>query len=124
MGSIKLDGVGTQRMKTLEGALSAVQHLHGMVERMAVDVRNNRGTGITLGQIKRTATNLQGQLQGQFSTIADQVAAMVLALTRGGGEQGKVRAARESVAQIRNALEIMVGKVKEQHAVRAENAGE
>jgi hypothetical protein len=124
MGSIKLDGVGTQKMKTLEDALGAVHQIHGMVERMAVDVKNNRGTGITPGQIKRTATNLQGQLKGQFSVIADQVAAMILALGRGGGEQGKVRVARESVAQIRTALEIMVNKVKEQHAVSVEAAGE
>ena len=104
MAGIKLDGAGTQKMKTLEDALSTMQHIHGMVERMAVDVKNNRGAGIIPGQIKRTATNLQGQLKGQFGMIADQVAAMIIALGRGGGEQGKVRAAREAVAQIRTAL--------------------
>lgn len=124
MAGIKLDGAGTQKMKTLEDALSTMQHIHGMVERMAVDVKNNRGAGIIPGQIKRTATNLQGQLKGQFGMIADQVAAMIIALGRGGGEQGKVRAGREAVAQIRTALEIMVNKVKEQHAVTIETAGE
>lgn len=117
MAGTKLDGAGTQKMKTLEEALSTIQHIHGIVERMAVDVKNNRGAGIAPGQIKRVATNLQGQLKGQFGMIADQVSGMIIALGRGGGEQNKVRAARESIAQIRQAIEIMVHKVKEQHSV-------
>ena len=117
MAGTKLDGAGTQKMKTLEDALSTIQHIHGIVERMAVDVKNNRGAGIAPGQIKRTATNLQGQLKAQFGMIADQVSAMIIALGRGGGEQNKVRAARESIAQIRTAIEIMTHKVKEQHSV-------
>jgi hypothetical protein len=117
MSGTKLDGAGTQKMKTLEDALATIQHIHGIVERMAMDVKNNRGAGIAPGQIKRVATNLQGQLKGQFGMIADQVSGMIIALGRGGGEQNKVRAARESIAQIRQALEMMVGKVKQQHSV-------
>ena len=117
MSGTKLDGAGTQKMKTLEDALSAVQHIHGIVERMAVDVKNNRGAGIAPGQIKRVATNLQGQLKGQFGMIADQVSGMIIALGRGGGEQNKVRAARESIAQIRQALEMAANKVKKLHSV-------
>ena len=81
MAGIKLDGAGTQKMKTLEDALTTVQTIHGLVERMAVEVKNNRGAGIIPGQIKRIATNLQGQLKAQFSLIADQVAAMIVAIT-------------------------------------------
>jgi hypothetical protein len=117
MAGTKLDGAGTQKMKTLEDALSTIQQLHGIVERMALDVKNNRGAGIAPGQIKRVATNLQGSLKAQFGMIADQVSAMIIALGRGGGEQNKVRAARESIAQIRTAIEIMAHKVKEQHSV-------
>ncbi len=117
MAGTKLDGAGTQKMKTLEDALSTIQQLHGIVERMALDVKNNRGAGIAPGQIKRIATNLQGSLKAQFGMIADQVSAMIIALGRGGGEQNKVRAARESIAQIRTAIEIMAHKVKEQHSV-------
>ena len=117
MSGTKLDGAGTQKMKTLEDALSAVQHIHGIVERMALDVKNNRGAGIAPGQIKRVATNLQGQLKGQFGMIADQVSGMIIALGRGGGEQNKVRAARESIAQIRQALEMAANKVKKLHSV-------
>lgn len=124
MAGIKLDGAGTQKMKTLEEALVTIQTIHGLVERMALDVKNNRGVGVIPGQIKRIATNLQGQLKAQFSLIGDQVAAMLIAMGRGGGEQGKVRVLRESVAQIRTALEINVAKVKKDHAVQIELAPE
>ncbi|WKW11053.1 hypothetical protein Strain138_000287 [Pseudogemmatithrix spongiicola] len=124
MGGIKLDGAGTQKMKTIEEALLTVQTIHGLVERMAVDVKNNRGVGVIPGQIKRIATNLQGQLKAQFGLIADQVAAMIVAMGRGGGEQGKVRVLREAVAQLRTALEINAAKVKKDHAVAIELAPE
>lgn len=122
MGGTKLDGAGTQKMKTLEEAMSTMQTIHGHVERMAIDVKNQRGVGIIPSQIKRIATPLQGQLKGQFGMIADQVTAMILVSGRGGGEQLKVRAMREYVGQIRQALDIMVSKVKDQHAVAIEVA--
>ncbi|MBX3174389.1 MAG: hypothetical protein KF709_08240 [Gemmatimonadaceae bacterium] len=122
MAGVKLDGAGAQKMKTIEEALATIQTIHGHVERMAIDVKNQRGVGIIPGQIKRIATPLQGQLKGQFGLIADQVSAMILASGRGGGEQTKVRALREYVGQIRTALEIMQAKVKEQHAVPIEIA--
>ena len=122
MGGTKLDGAGTQKMKTLEEALVTMQTIHGHVERMAIDVKNQRGVGIIPSQIKRIATPLQGQLKGQFGMIADQVTAMILVSGRGGGEQLKVRSMREYVGQIRQALDIMATKVKEQHAVPIEIA--
>ncbi|MBA3853674.1 MAG: hypothetical protein C0503_04610 [Gemmatimonas sp.] len=120
MAGIKLDGAGVQKMKTLEEALATMQQIHGIVERMALDVKNNRGLGLGPGQIKRIATNLQGQLKGQFGLIADQVAAMIIGMGRGGGEQGKIRVCREAVGQIRTALEINASKVKKDHAVEIE----
>ncbi len=124
MAGVKLDGAGAAKMKTLEEALTTLQSLHGMVERMAVEVKNQKGVGVIPQQIKRLATPLQGQLKGQFGLIADQVSAMILASGRGGGDQLKVRALREYVAQIRTALEISQAKVKEQHAVPIETAGD
>lgn len=120
MGGIKLDGAGAAKMRTLEDALSTLQTIHGQVERMAIDVKNNRGVGVTPGQIKRTAGPMQGQLKGQFGVIADQVTAMVLSMGRGGGEQAKVRMLREYVGQIRTALDMAATKVKENHAVEIE----
>jgi hypothetical protein len=120
MAGVKLDGAGVQKMKTLEAALVTVQQIHGMVERMAVEAKAQKGVGVIPQQIKRVAGPLQGQLKGQFGLIADQVSGMILATGRGGGEQTKVRALREYVAQIRTALEISTAKVKEQHAVPIE----
>ena len=120
MGGTKLDGAGTQKMKTLEEALVTVQSMHGMAERMALQVKNQQGVGLIPGQIKRIAVPLQGQLKGQFGIIADQVAGMLIAMGRGGGEQGKVRVLREAVAQLRTALEMAQSKVKKDHAVGIE----
>ena len=120
MAGVKLDGAGAAKMRTLEDALGTLQTIHGQVERMAIDVKNNRGVGVTPGQIKRTAGPMQGQLKGQFGVIADQVTAMVLSMGRGGGEQAKVRMLREYVGQIRTALDMAQTKVKEHHAVAIE----
>jgi hypothetical protein len=123
MAGVKLDGAGAQKMKTIEEALKTLQTMHGMVERMAIEVKNQKSAGVIPQQIKRLATPLQGQLKGQFGLIADQVSAMILASGRGGGDQLKVRAMREYVAQIRQALEIAASKVKDQHAVAIETSG-
>ncbi len=123
MAGVKLDGAGASKMKTLEEALVQLQTIHGHVERMAIEVKNQKGAGIIPSQIKRIATPLQGQLKGQFGMIADQVSALILATGRGGGDQLKVRAMREYVGQLRQALEIAQSKVKEQHAVQIETAG-
>lgn len=122
MAGTKLDGAGAQKMKTLEEALATTQTIHGLVERMAIDVKNQRGVGVIPGQIKRIATTLQGQLKAQFGLIADQVSAMLIAMGRGGGELGKVRVLREGVAQLRTALEIAASKVKDQHSVKIETS--
>ena len=123
MAGVKLDGAGAQKMKTLEEAQLSVQRLHGLVERMAIEVKNQRAAGVLPQQIKRMAVPLQGQLKGQFGMIADQVSAMILATGRGGGDQLKLRSLREYVAQVRQALDIAASKVKDQHAVPIETAG-
>jgi hypothetical protein len=116
MAGVKLDGAGTQKMKTLEEALITLQTIHGMVERMGIEVKAQKSVGILPQQVKRIAVPLQGQLKGQFGMIADQVSAMILVAGRGGSEQLKLRSMRESVAQLRTAIEIAMSKVKEQHA--------
>ncbi|HKT07031.1 MAG TPA: hypothetical protein VJR24_03960 [Gemmatimonadaceae bacterium] len=115
MAVSKIDGAGLQKLKTIEEAQSTMQTIHGHVERMAMEVKNQRGTGVIPQQIKRIAGPLQGQLKGQFGTVADQVSAMILVLGRGGSDQLRVRSMRECVAQIRQALDIAAFKVEEQH---------
>ncbi|HSC30381.1 MAG TPA: hypothetical protein VLD17_01560 [Gemmatimonadaceae bacterium] len=119
----KMDGAGIQKLKTIDEAQSTMQTLHGHVERMAIEVKNHRGTGVIPQQIKRIASPLQGQLKGQFGIIADQVSGMILALGRGGSDELRVRMMREYVGQIRQALEIAASKVQDQHTVTEEAPG-
>jgi len=111
----KLDGAGAAKMETLEEAQAHVQRLHGIVERMAVAVRSQQETAQFGAQIRRAGAPLVGLLKGQFGMIADQVTALLLVATRGGGEQNKLRSLREAVAQVRVQLEIAITRVKEKH---------
>jgi hypothetical protein len=124
MAATKLDGAGAQKMKTIEEALLALQSIHGMVERMGIEIKRQGAIGILPQQIKRAAGMLQGQLKGQFGMIADQFAGMALAVSRGGSDVIRLRTAREYVAQIRTSLEIAAHKVKDQHSVDIEMAGD
>ena len=118
MAGPKLDGAGTNKMNTLEEALESLQRIHGIVERMAMEVRAQKSTAAFGAQVRRAAAPLVGLLKGQFGMISDQVTALVLVSTRGGGgDQAKLRAMREAVAQIRTALEIAVSRTKDQHTV-------
>jgi hypothetical protein len=121
MGGSKLDGAGTQKMKTLEEALLTLTRMNALIERGAVEVKGNKPLGVIPQQVKRIAVPLQGQLKGQFGLIADQVANFILMSSRGGGgDQAKIRVMREGLAQIKTAIELNVNKVKEQHAVAIE----
>ena len=115
-----LDGAGLAKMETLEEATAHVQRLHAMVERMAIAVRSQQNTAQFGAQIRGAGSPLVGLLKGQFGMISDQVTAMLLIATRGGGDQMKLRALREAVAQIRTQLEISIAKTKEKHAVPEE----
>jgi hypothetical protein len=124
MAATKLDAAGAQKMHTLEDALAALQTIHGLVERMALDIKAQRSVGIVPQQIKRLAGNLQGQLKGQFGIIADLVAAMILASSRGGSDTVRLRTLREFVGQIRASVDVNVTKVKDQHSVDIEIAND
>lgn len=117
MAATKLDGAGAEKMKTIDEALTALQTINGIVERMAIEIKKQGSVGIFPQQIKRNAAMLQGQLKGRFEMIADQCTAMVLVIGRGGGDGARLRALREYVAQIRTSLEFAAKKVKEEHSV-------
>ena len=123
MASTKLDTAGLMKLKTLGEAAVTLQKIHALVERMAIEVKAQRAVGVIPQQVKRVATPLQGQLKGQFSLIADQVAQLILVAGRGGSDQVRLRALRELVAQLRTMVELAEGKVREQHAVPIENIG-
>ena len=113
----KLDGAGNVKIVTIHEAQAILQRCHGIVEGMALDVKNSRPIAGGVQQLKRAATPLIGKLKGQYGMIADVVTAMLLAATRGGGDAQKVRGMREGIASVRTQLEIAEAKVLENHAV-------
>ena len=114
----KLDGAGNVKLVTIQEAQVILQRCHGIVELMAMDVKNSRPIAGGVQQLKRAATPLIGKLKGQFGMISDTVTAMLLASSRGGGGDAmKVRSMREGIASIRQQLEIAEAKVLEKHAV-------
>ena len=118
----KLDGAGSAKMDTLDEATMHLQRIHGLVEKMAIAIRSGHETNSFGAQIRRTGAPLVGKLKGQFGMISDQVTALMLVASRGGGEQVKLRSMRECVAQIRTQLEIAVTKTKEKHAIAEDEA--
>lgn len=113
----QLDGAGQSKLATLDEAQGQLQRLHGIVEHYAMAVRNQQPVAGFRQQLMRAGTPLAGLLKPQFGVIADVVSAFLLVATRGGGDQAKVRALRESVASIRAQLEIATNKVIEKHTI-------
>lgn len=113
----RLDGAGIAKMTTLEEAVTHVQRIHAIVERMATAARSQQDTKTHRQQIQRAAAPLIGLLKPQFGMISDQVAQFTLITTRGGGDQMKVRALREIVAQLRTQLEVTMTRVRDQHTI-------
>ena len=123
MGSIsKLDGTGTQKLQVLQESLVRVQQLNTIVERMAMSIKGQLGSAQFVPQLKRTGLPLVGMLKGQFGPLADQVTNMMLAATRGGSEQMRLRGLREGIGAIKQAIEIAANKVKEKHTTIEETA--
>ena len=117
MAGSRLDGAGIAKMTTLEDAMLLLQRVHAIVERMATLARSQQDTGQCRQQIQRAASPLVTLLKPQFGMISDQVAQFNLITTRGGGDQMKVRALREMVAQLRTQLEIAVTRTRDHHTI-------
>ncbi|HVT37715.1 MAG TPA: hypothetical protein VHE78_01600 [Gemmatimonadaceae bacterium] len=110
-------------MRTLDEALVALQGIHGMVERMAMELKAHKPAAVLAQQVKRAASPLQGQLKGQFSLIADHVSSLILVAGRGASEGVRLRILREHVGQIRAELEVAMHKVREEHSVEIVSPG-
>lgn len=104
------------KLETLEHAMSTMQKVHGIVEQMALTVRNEGNTGPDTARLRRMATPLVGLLKGQFGSISDLVANMILVATRGASDKTRVRSLRECVGSIRMHIEVSQKRVTELHS--------
>lgn len=117
MAGIRLDSAGVNKMKTLEEALLLLQRIHGIVEQYGMALKRNQPSSVFVMNIRRQLPTLAANLKNQFGMISDQVTAVNLAASRGASEQVRLRALREGVAQVRQALEIAVTQTKDRHKV-------
>jgi hypothetical protein len=114
----KVDGSGLAKLETLEHAVTLVQRLNTVVERMAQAQRNNQPLTPFKQQIHRAAAPVASLLKVQFTPISDMVTNLLLVSTRGGNDQQKVRGLREAVAQLRTHLEMAASRVLKDHAIK------
>jgi hypothetical protein len=115
VAGLKLDSTGIVKMKTLDEAMLLLQRINGLVEHYAMAVKRNQPTAAFIQNIRRQLPSLAENLKGQFGLIADQVIGVNLSASRGSSEAMRVRALREGVAQIKQALEIALTQTKDKH---------
>jgi len=113
-----IDGAGTAKLETLEHAVTLVQKLNTIVERMAQSQRMMQPLAQYRQQIQRAAAPIASLLKPQFEPISVMVTNLVIVSTRGGSDQQKVRSLRESVAHIKAALDATAGRVRKDHTVK------
>ena len=113
MARPKLTGAGTQRLATLEEAGLQLQVLHTIVEKMAMALRAQQPLQPFVQQLRRASVPLAETLKGHYGMLADQVTALYLVATRGGGDRVRVNNLRESIGGLRSALDIAARKVYE-----------
>jgi len=123
MAGPKLDGAGTEKMKTLDEALIRLHRVHGLIETYALAIKRSQPPATYLMPIRRTLPTLASLLKGQFGMISDQVMALNMGVTRGSNEQVRVRMLREGIGALRQAIDVAIVRVKENHAEDKEKAG-
>jgi hypothetical protein len=120
MAGPKLDGAGTEKMKTLDESLMQLHRLHGLVESYALAIKRSQPPATYLMPIRRTLPTLASLLKGQFGLIADQAMALNMGASRGSNEQVRVRMLREGIGALRQAIDVAIVRVKENHAEEKE----
>jgi hypothetical protein len=113
----KINGAGLAKLETLEQAVTLVQRLNTVVERMAQAQRMQQPLAQFRQQIQRSATPIVGLLKAQFEPLSDMATNIVLISTRGGSDQQKVRSLREAVAQLRVQVDSSQSRVRKEHTI-------
>jgi hypothetical protein len=120
MAGPKLDGAGTEKMKTLDESLIQLHRIHGLVETYALAIKRSQPPQTYLMPIRRALPTLASLLKGQFGLISDQAMALSLGASRGSNEQVRVRTLREGIGALRQAIEVAIVRVKDNHAEEKE----
>ena len=103
-------------MKTLEDALTKLHRIHGLVETYALAIKRSQPPATYLMPIRRALPMLASLLKGQFGMISDQAMALQMVVTRGSNEQVRIRILREGIGALRQAIDVAIVRVKENHA--------
>jgi len=122
MAGPKLDGARTEKMKTLAEALLRLHRIHGLIETYALAIKRSQPPATYLMPIRRALPTLASLLKGQFGLISDQAMALNMGVTRGSNEQVRVRMLREGIGSLRQAIDVAIVRVKENHAEEKEKA--
>jgi len=120
MAGPKLDGAGTEKMKTLDESLMQLHRLHGLVESYALAIKRSQPPATYLMPIRRALPTLASLLKGQFGLISDQAMSLNVGVSRGSNEQVRVRMLREGIGALRQALDVAIVRVRENHAEEKE----
>ena len=123
MAGPKLDGAGTEKMKTLDESLIRLHRLHGLVEAYALAIKRSQPPATYLMPIRRALPTLASLLKGQFGLISDQAMALNTGVSRGSNEQVRVRMLREGIGALRQAIDVAIVRVKENHAEEKKETG-
>jgi len=116
------DAATTEKMKTLDEALIRLHRIHGLVETYALAIKRSQPPATYLMPIRRTLPTLASLLKGQFGLISDQVMALNMGVSRGSNEQVRVRTLREGIGALRQAIDVAIVRVKENHAEREQES--
>ncbi|HSA54435.1 MAG TPA: hypothetical protein VLE53_01970 [Gemmatimonadaceae bacterium] len=118
MATRRIDGPGLAKLETLDAAMTHLQRVNAIVERMAAAARIQQSTAPFKQQIVRAATPMVGLLKAQFDQISEHVTHMIVLTSRGATESVRVRSMREAVAQIRTQIESAAARTRQIHAVK------
>ena len=124
MATRGIDGPGLAKLETLDAAMTHLQRVNSIVERMAAAARIQQSTAPFKQQIVRAASPMVGLLKAQFDQISEHVSHLIVLTSRGTTESMRIRGLREAVAQIRTQIEAAASRTKQIHAIRDEETGE
>lgn len=117
MAGLILDASGTIKLKVLDEALLLTQRINALNEQFALNAKAAKPSGSLFSSIKRQLQTLAANLKGHFGMVSDLVTNVLISSSRGSSDVNRVRAIREGLAQIKQAIDIAMAHTKDKHAI-------